>query len=228
MDAILGMPWHSLALRSAAVCYYLTCGSTVDVVLLAAWALSQTRTPVLRLLAEHVTTRTALAAAAPAVVYILLADCLVQSRARSKQESEGIGSMRPLLFPCTTTHSRMFPAKHSFAYSYLLVGIPVGWEGIAGGMVSAGSSKTWGWYHINAADYLERDNGRSGLRGKLDAFLESQVGCGFHTRPVIPANMIRMSIRSTTPMLIWSLPPSSLATISTRSHSGIFTRLKRA
>lgn len=227
MDAGLGMSWHSLALRSAAVCYYLTCGSTVDAVFLAAWALLQARTPVLRLLAEYATASRAIAIAAPAVVCILLAGRLVQSRARSKQESRGIGSMRPLLFPCTTTHSRMFPKKHSFAYSYLLVGIPVGWEGIAGGMISAGSTKAKGWYHIDAADYLQRDNGRSGLRGKLDAFLESQVGCGLHTIPVAPADMIRILIRSTTPMLTWSLPPNSWATTSTRSPFGIFTRPRR-
>lgn len=227
MDAILRMPWHSLALRSAAACYYLTCGSTADVVLIAAWALSQTKTPTLRLLAEHATTWNAIAVAAPVVVCILLAGCLAQSPTRSKQASEGTGSMRPLLFPCTTTHSRTFPKKHSFAYSYLLVGIPVGWEGVAGGMVSAGSSKAKGWYHINAADYLERDNGGTGLRGKLDTFLESQVGRHLHPRPVALADIIRTLIRSTTPMLIWSLPPSSWATTSTRSHSGISTRPRR-
>ena len=83
----------------------------------------------------------------------------------------------------------MFPKSHSFAYTYLVVGIPVGWEGNANGMVSAGvktetglwSWFSWdrstrkGWYDIDAANYLQRGSGHLGLRGKLDAYLESQV-----------------------------------------------------
>lgn len=87
-----------------------------------------------------------------------------------------------MLFPCKTTHTRTFPKKHSFDYSYLVVGIPVGWEGISGGLVSSSSTKsswfsqsTKGWFHVDPADYLERGNGHLGLRGKLDAYLRSQV-----------------------------------------------------
>ncbi len=83
----------------------------------------------------------------------------------------------------------MFPKSHSFAYSYLVVGVPVGWEGNANGMVSAGAKSetglwswfSWdgsaqrGWYDIDAANYLQRGSGHLGLRGKLDAYLESQV-----------------------------------------------------
>ncbi|KAL8910450.1 MAG: hypothetical protein Q9171_004244 [Xanthocarpia ochracea] len=39
--------------------------------------------------------------------------------------------MKPLLFPSKTSHTRLFPKKHSFTYSYLLVGIPVGWRVVA-------------------------------------------------------------------------------------------------
>ncbi|KAL8418063.1 hypothetical protein RB594_001610 [Gaeumannomyces avenae] len=97
------------------------------------------------------------------------------------------GPGKPLLFPSRTTHSRMFPKKHSFSYSYLVVGIPVGWSGASGGLISAdlppspkwlswlwpGTGVTKGWYHVDAADYLERGNGHLGLRGKLDAYLAS-------------------------------------------------------
>jgi len=100
------------------------------------------------------------------------------------------GPGKVLLFPSRTTHSRMFPKKHSFSYSYLVAGIPVGWEGNAGGMVSVeGKSDSgllsWfslksrqrkGWYDISAADYLERGKAELGLRGKLDEYLRSQVG----------------------------------------------------
>ncbi len=99
------------------------------------------------------------------------------------------GPGKVLLFPCRTTHSRLFPKKHSFSYSYLVVGIPVGWEGTAGGMVSVGENSglgfsSWfslkscagnGWYSVDAGDYLERGNSGLGLRGKLDAYLRSQV-----------------------------------------------------
>ncbi|WQF88714.1 hypothetical protein CDEST_13728 [Colletotrichum destructivum] len=94
---------------------------------------------------------------------------------------------RPLLIPCTTTHRRTFPEKHAFTYSYLVVGIPVGWRGTYAGMVSSGvEAPSWtscfslapkpgkGWFDVNPADYLERGNGHLGLRGKLDAYLESQ------------------------------------------------------
>ncbi|KLU86473.1 hypothetical protein MAPG_05485 [Magnaporthiopsis poae ATCC 64411] len=97
------------------------------------------------------------------------------------------GPGKPLLFPSRTTHSRIFPKKHSFSYSYLVVGIPVGWSGTWGGLISAdlpsppgwlswlwpGWAVTKGWYNVDAADYLERGNGHLGLRGKLDAYLES-------------------------------------------------------
>lgn len=100
------------------------------------------------------------------------------------------GRGKVLLIPGLTTHTRLFPEKHSFDYSYLVVGIPVGWEGISGGMVSSYSKKrSWlslsrkGWYHINPEDYLDRGNGELGLRGKLDAYLRSQVRLDHEERP---------------------------------------------
>lgn len=101
---------------------------------------------------------------------------------------DGFGKV--LFFPCRTTHARLFPKKHSFSHSYLVVGIPVGWEGTAGGLVSSGIQEqndgllSWlslgltskkAWYDVNAADYLERGRGHLGLRGKLDEFLKTQV-----------------------------------------------------
>ncbi|KAK0376092.1 hypothetical protein CLIM01_06563 [Colletotrichum limetticola] len=96
--------------------------------------------------------------------------------------------VKPLLIPCTTTHRRTFPEKHAFVYSYLVVGIPVGWKGNYGGMVSCDVDEagwlSWfslaprtagrAWFHVDPADYLERGNGHLGLRGKLDAYLTSQ------------------------------------------------------
>ncbi|OWP01756.1 hypothetical protein B2J93_2348 [Marssonina coronariae] len=78
--------------------------------------------------------------------------------------------------------------KHSFAYSYLLVGIPVGWQGSVGGMISVDSDekpRTWfqwlsvmgntgAWFTINGDDYLERGHVEGGLDGKWRRYLEGQ------------------------------------------------------
>lgn len=108
---------------------------------------------------------------------------------RSESSSSAGFSMKPMLFPSQTFHTRFFPEKHSFKYSYLLVGIPIGWKGSIGGILSVDtgkeispwyrrllSMKTGGaWYTVNGDDYLERGHVEGGLRGKLDAYLISQV-----------------------------------------------------
>ncbi|MCJ1227340.1 hypothetical protein MMC12_003995 [Toensbergia leucococca] len=80
----------------------------------------------------------------------------------------------------------MFPKKHSFSYSYLLVGIPVGWKGSVGSFLSAdleSLSHGFGrehrkfpktWLAVDAADYLNRGDGAVGLQGKLEEYLKSQ------------------------------------------------------
>lgn len=89
--------------------------------------------------------------------------------------------LQPLIFPSRTTHTRLFPRKHSFSYSYLLVGVPVGWRGSAGSMISADgkndgyASVSKSWFHVDAANYLHRGKSEDGLDGKLAMYLESQV-----------------------------------------------------
>jgi DUF1365 family protein len=85
------------------------------------------------------------------------------------------------MIPCRTTHTRLFPAKHSFSYSYLFVGIPVGWTGRAGTILSADchwrplqGDRRKTWFSVEAEDYLERGTHPDGLRGKLFAYLRSQ------------------------------------------------------
>lgn len=111
------------------------------------------------------------------LVILQVARSLLATSTTAKWTSHG----RVLLFPSKTTHSRLFPNKHSFVYSYLVVGIPVGWEGVSGGMVSVSSSEQpWfsrvkrGWFHVDPADYLHRGDRQLGLRGKLDAYLRTQ------------------------------------------------------
>lgn len=79
----------------------------------------------------------------------------------------------PLLIPSRTAHSRVFPKKHSFSYSYLFVGIPVG----VSGRVSAALSidcDTHSWFHVDSANYLLRDQTEQGLGHKLKQYLHTQ------------------------------------------------------
>lgn len=93
------------------------------------------------------------------------------------------GNLRPFVIPSRTSHTRLFPKKHSFSYSYLLVGIPIGWRGSLGSLLSAdldsfendGLRPRKGWFSVEAADYLHRGYGAHGLSGKLRAYLKTQV-----------------------------------------------------
>lgn len=89
--------------------------------------------------------------------------------------------LSPRIFECQTTHTRLFPKKHSFSYSYLLVGVPIGWRGAIPPIISsdvpvskssANSSNTW--FSVHTEDYLERGGHVDGLAGKLRDYLTSQ------------------------------------------------------
>ncbi|TVY33195.1 hypothetical protein LSUB1_G008058 [Lachnellula subtilissima] len=95
---------------------------------------------------------------------------------------------KPMFFPCRTAHTRMFPTKHSFSYSYLLAGIPVGWGGSAGGILSSdveNKPTSWcrkvfslkpysSWFTVNGDDYFERGHVKGGLKEKLQNYLHNQ------------------------------------------------------
>lgn len=101
------------------------------------------------------------------------------------------GLPRPMLFPSRTSHTRLFPKKNTFSYSYLLAGVPIGWKGSSGGMLSADLPKKndpwyWKllsitpdpsstWYSVDAEDYMEPGHVELGLDGKLWRYLETQV-----------------------------------------------------
>ncbi|KAL1911944.1 hypothetical protein Sste5344_002139 [Sporothrix stenoceras] len=124
--------------------------------------------------------------AALALVALAVVIFVIKTESTNKQrqaEAEPwTGPGKPLLFPCITTHTRLVPKQHSFVYSYLVVGVPVGWTGVCGGMISVATDSPTaerkeikkGWYHIDAEDYLERGYGDLGLCGKLDSFLKSE------------------------------------------------------
>ena len=93
------------------------------------------------------------------------------------------GNLRPLVIPSRTSHTRLFPKKHSFSYSYLLVGIPIGWRGSLNSLLSAdldsiekdGLRPKKGWFSVEAVDYLHRGYDVHGLSGKLGTYLKTQV-----------------------------------------------------
>jgi len=162
---------------------------------------------------------------------------------RETKEPAWTGPGKVLLFPARTTHARMFPTKHSFSYSYLVVGVPVGWQGTAGGMVSVGIDKGWslsswlslkpwarrGWYTVNPGDYLERGKAELGLRGKLDAYLVAQVRIAYLFFPCsafFNTNSIyRGQTQRSTHMPTWLPLLAFLVIISTLSHSGTCTMI---
>ncbi|KAF2430206.1 hypothetical protein EJ08DRAFT_589348 [Tothia fuscella] len=80
----------------------------------------------------------------------------------------------PIILPSRTTHTRFFPKRHSFSYSYLQVSIPVEFEGSCGSLISVGESSKKGWFHVQASDYLDRTHLKSSLKAKLSAYLQSQ------------------------------------------------------
>jgi DUF1365 family protein len=79
----------------------------------------------------------------------------------------------PLLIPSKTTHSRMFPQKHSFEYSYLFVGVPVGMAGRTSKALSVDGSPP-SWFNIKASDYLFRGTEVLSLAEKLKIYLDKQ------------------------------------------------------
>jgi hypothetical protein len=89
--------------------------------------------------------------------------------------------LKALIFPCRTTHARVFPKKHSFVYSYLLYGIPIfpkviSPDGTHYGVLDDSKEGKW-WLQVRAEDYLERGYGELGFYEKLKMTLKAQVCC---------------------------------------------------
>lgn len=92
--------------------------------------------------------------------------------------------LQPRMFPCRTTHTRLLPKIHSFSYSYLYAGIPVGWKGSANTLLAAdtfGSASQYGnlkfrktWFSVEGSDHLQRTCTGTDLLQKLQSYLDSQ------------------------------------------------------
>jgi hypothetical protein len=81
----------------------------------------------------------------------------------------------PLIHRCRTSHTRMFPKKHSFSYHYLQISIPIGFRGNCGSMVSIDMPSANSWLQVRAEDYLQRDSPLKTLSDRLSAYLRSEV-----------------------------------------------------
>ncbi|KAG9247758.1 hypothetical protein BJ878DRAFT_141618 [Calycina marina] len=116
------------------------------------------------------------------LTFLILQAIRVINGLRSPSTSFHGFSAEPMLFPCKTSHTRMFPTKHNFDYSYFLAGIPVGWKGTVGGVLAADvgdktswfSSKRGAWWTVNGDDYLARGHHPDGLQGKMHDYLHTQ------------------------------------------------------
>lgn len=97
-------------------------------------------------------------------------------------------ALRPLIFPCRTSHTRIFPQRHSFSYSYFFVGIPVCCQDPVGSLFPVnpneigsnhgranGAETVVTGFDVDAVDYLNRGDHHQGLNGKLIDFLKAQV-----------------------------------------------------
>lgn len=91
------------------------------------------------------------------------------------EDDQNVTNDHPWILPSRTTHTRIFPKTHSFAYSYLLVSVPVGFEGRCGSLISVGNVKNKGWLHVQGSDYLDRSSSETTLEAKLNEYLQSQV-----------------------------------------------------
>jgi Protein of unknown function (DUF1365) len=187
---MLGIPLDWPPILIASFGYYSLFGGWLDTVLLLAFSLWRQRAPILDCLPLDRDSLQSVALALPGFVLGFVIFQLLRLLVATQDGPRWNGTAKPLLIPCRTTHERLFPTKHAFSYSYLMVGIPIGWVGSAGGMLSTEIKNESGilswfsfrpavrkaWYDVDPAGYLERGSSHLGLRGKLDAYLKSQVG----------------------------------------------------
>jgi hypothetical protein len=168
-------------------------GTSLDLILLASFGIIGKQEVVLDFVVRYfdfATTFNALkvGAALSILLGVLHVIRFFKGISQSSSPNDGFPA-KPMFFPCRTSHTRMFPTKRTFSYSYLLAGIPVGWKGSAGGMLSADIEtkpapwyRIWfslktpsAWFTVNGDDYFERGHLKGGLEAKLRNYLVSQV-----------------------------------------------------
>ena len=146
---------------------------------------------------------------------------------RPQQPIVGVEDGEPsvMFFPVQTSHTRLFPKVHSLSYPFMWTGIPIGFRGEIGTVLSC-ERRIGGlrpaWFTVDACDYMRRGNDYLGLDGKLHEFLISQVR-SLRRHPERYLTSLREPIRITILTPISSQLQSFPATHSTQFHSGTST-----
>jgi DUF1365 family protein len=123
-----------------------------------------------------------------ALIFVFLACCRYIKRflydSSNHVTTFQTSGLEPRIFPCRTTHTRLFPKSHSFSYSYLYAGVPIGWSGSVNALLSADASGSGlgsqndssdkSWFSVNSSDYLHRVSTETSLLQKLRQYLDSQ------------------------------------------------------
>jgi DUF1365 family protein len=108
----------------------------------------------------------------------------ITSNSTDWREASRNAQPQPQILPCRIMHTRLFPKRHCFSYSYLYVGIPIGWTGtintllsadIAGTALQSGNSESCRtWFSVEGSDHLQRTSSEHTLLQKLHSYLDSQ------------------------------------------------------
>jgi DUF1365 family protein len=125
-----------------------------------------------------------------AVACLLVLFCFQGEQSHSWEPSDRLGFLsdsylKPQILPCRTTHTRLYPTSHTFSYSYLYAGVPIGWKGALNTFLSADTSEPASqpgngklrrtWFSVEGSDYLQRTiTGPTDLLQKLNRYLESE------------------------------------------------------
>ncbi|CEJ82513.1 hypothetical protein VHEMI02574 [[Torrubiella] hemipterigena] len=179
LDRVVHCRLYGAGLAAIIGTYVIIWGSLLDTLLFA--LILDPKLPLL-FVRQYVTQVNTAATSLLAGLLLLLIANLVSSA--TKKDNPLRAFVPPVFIPSRTTHTRLFPKKHSFSYSYLTVGIPVGFKGRASTLLSVDTSSLgWSWlqralsytlFTVDGTDYLARGTNRSGLRGKLEEFLRSE------------------------------------------------------
>lgn len=170
-------------------------GSVSDVSTLFAFITIQNRNFFVQLFQDYVNPSTFITLSGGAVFLFVLLQIFRCVRGLQVVSTNLEGQfLKPMFFPANTSHLRLHPRKHGFSYSYLLTGIPIGWSGSSGGMISVDEQNniaawykrifsvqpTSPWYIVDGDAYLERGHVSGRLQGKLKRFLHDQVIYAHH------------------------------------------------
>lgn len=124
---------------------------------------------------------------------------LKNRRVICQRDSAAVVLGKPLLFPLTITHTRILPIRNQFTYKLLYVGIPIGFRGRIGSLISIDEDFKhfddtstifrlfWegirlfnAWFSVDPVHYLHRGGDQYGLHKKLRQFLRDQVSLNHH------------------------------------------------